>query len=168
LGKGFSISLFGYLYSYDLTTQQEPRPFRFGSARALNTSICFSHDGRTLACCANTKDKDDPKLDKGELRLIEVHTGQVRGHLKGGVYGGIYGGCAGWSSRRMAVCLATTETKQNSDDNIPTRTKVIVIDTATGKRVDLSKLREESISPCLFSRQNDAGRVLLHWQSQIG
>jgi WD40 repeat protein len=64
---------------YDLIARQQTARTVRCDVEAV-TTFCFSPDGRTLIQRTNTE-------DGGDLRLIDVATGQVRAHLKGGQYG---------------------------------------------------------------------------------
>src|SRR5260370_22804259 len=65
---------------YELIAGQERGHVQIGLGEDNQSCLCFTPDGRTLAYCTNTQ-------NKGDLKLIDVATGQARDHLNGGKYG---------------------------------------------------------------------------------
>ena len=113
---------------FDLAARQERGSIQAKRENNAGTTLCFSADGRTLACCTHT-------LDEGELKLVDVATGKVRAHFKGGQYGDRLPGSGTLAFSRDGSILAITETKRsNPDVNFLYDQKVIVLDTATGER----------------------------------
>jgi WD40 repeat protein len=115
---------------YDLGRRQNTGRIKISRDSNAITAVCFSNDGRTLAYCTNSNDKGNLNFnDKGDLKLIDVATGQVRAHLQGGPYGTL----TGFVFSQDGATLATTETKPNQEGNIGDDVMVIVVDTRTGK-----------------------------------
>jgi len=108
---------------YDLIDGKEKFPIRTNLGEDDWCCLCFTPDGGALAFCSNTK-------DKGDLKLIDVETGQVRAHLAGGKLGDL----AELTFSQNGRTLATTETKLNPDENVPDDHTLIVLNTRTGER----------------------------------
>jgi WD40 repeat protein len=106
---------------YDLIVGKEKTSIRIGLGEDDSFCLCISPDGNTLACCTNT-------TNKGDLKVIDVQTGQVRCHLEGGKYGDW-----GLTFSRDGRVLATTETYPSADDNKPDDQKLVVLDIRTGE-----------------------------------
>jgi WD40 repeat protein len=137
----------------DLAERQDTRRIQIDRGPNSITAVCFSNDGRTLACCINSNDKGNLNLnDKGDLKLIDVATGQVRAHLEGGPYGT----WAGFVFSQDGSTLATTETKPNQEGNIGDDVMVIVLDTRTGKK----KMVFQDCGPTIFLSLSPDGSKL--------
>jgi WD40 repeat protein len=130
---------------FDLAARQETGSIqvqrdgaRFPGADDGVKTLCFSADGRTLACCTYVQ-------DEGEFKLVDVATGKVRAHFKGGQYGDA-------SFSQDGGTLAITETKRsNPDVNFLYDRIVIVLDAATGERRWILQDYEKWASHLTFS-----------------
>jgi WD40 repeat protein len=72
------------LVLYDLRIRRETGLIHLDFTDLLTShSLCFTSDGRTLAICTSQEFKDNADV-RGELRLVDVATGQVRTHFEGG------------------------------------------------------------------------------------
>jgi WD40 repeat protein len=105
---------------YDLIARHETGAIRLKFDPDASHILCFAPDGQTLALVRNEE-------ENGCLRLFDVASGRERFNLQGGAYGGL-------KFSPDSKTLAIIETKTNPDENQPNDEKLILLDTASGKR----------------------------------
>jgi WD40 repeat protein len=128
------------LVLYDLRTHHESGLIRLDFSD-INTShsLCFAPDGRTLAICTSRETDDN-----GDLKLVDVATGQVRAHLEGRGYGELLFSPDGNT-------LASIQPQPNADDNDLAEETVVLLDTATGQMQKKLRTNGGSVFPLGFS-----------------
>lgn len=128
------------LVLYDLQARRKTGSIRLDFSDLSNShGLCFAPNGRTLAICT-TRQADD----SGDLRLVDVATGQVRAHLNGKGFGGSVFSPDGST-------LAISQSQPRMDDKNLDDEAIVLLDAATGQIQKKLELDGSRLFPLGFS-----------------
>jgi WD40 repeat protein len=128
------------LVLFDLKTRHETGLIRLDCADLFTChALCFAPDGQTLVICTSRETDDS-----GDLKLVDVATGQVRAHLEGGGYRELVFSPDGNT-------LAIIQAQPHADDKDLEEVAVVLLDTATGQTRKKLKSDGAALFPLGFS-----------------